>query len=65
MQHALIHDELKQENDHIARLGYRLHIHCDNELSVLATPDWKIIKLVPLILIIISVWKKNGPCFWA
>ena len=25
-QHALIHDELKQENDHIARLGYRLVI---------------------------------------
>jgi exopolyphosphatase/guanosine-5'-triphosphate,3'-diphosphate pyrophosphatase len=28
MQHALIHDELKQENAHIARLGYRLHIAC-------------------------------------
>ncbi|MFT6919072.1 MAG: exopolyphosphatase/guanosine-5'-triphosphate,3'-diphosphate pyrophosphatase [Cognaticolwellia sp.] len=39
MQHALIYDELKQENDHIARLGYRLHIDCENELSVLATPD--------------------------
>tara|TARA_R110000744_G_scaffold1965_12_gene7716 strand:- start:5408 stop:6919 length:1512 start_codon:yes stop_codon:yes gene_type:complete len=28
MQHALIHDELKQENDHISRLGYSLHIEC-------------------------------------
>ena len=29
MQHALIHDELKQENDHISRLGYSLHIECE------------------------------------
>jgi len=39
MQHALIHDELKQESDHIAHLGYRLHINCENDLSVLATPN--------------------------
>tara|TARA_R110000737_G_scaffold8048_1_gene23497 strand:+ start:232 stop:1728 length:1497 start_codon:yes stop_codon:yes gene_type:complete len=30
MQHALIHDELKQENNHIARLGYSLNIDYAN-----------------------------------
>lgn len=30
MQHTLIHDELKQENNHIARLGYTLNIICEN-----------------------------------
>lgn len=39
MQHALIRDELKQENDHIARLGYRLHINYKNELNDLTVPD--------------------------
>ncbi len=32
IEHTLIHDELKQENHHIAKLGYGLNIMCDKSV---------------------------------